>query len=312
MDLDLSDDQVALRDGIASMLEARVPIERVRAGFDRAMFDELAAAGVFSLRADGFSWADCVVVFEQLGRFCVPGPLVPSLLLGDGRIAGAVFDAAPIWIEHLDELDVLVVERSGKKGGKDFIDPREIEAERSPWPLDPCTPVALTEELPRGERAHIDHRTWMLAGNALTAAFQLGLADRLTELAVAYAKERVQFDRPIGGFQAIKHMLADMLTRTEVARAAVYSAGAVLDEGTDTETAGRVVYGAKVVAGDAAIANGKAATQVFGGMGFTWEVDVHLYLKRAWVLDTHFASADSSSRIVCSAAGRAARKREVS
>ncbi len=60
--------------------QARVPIERVRAGFDRALFDELAAAGVFSLRADGFSWADCVVVFEQLGRYCVPGPLVASLL----------------------------------------------------------------------------------------------------------------------------------------------------------------------------------------------------------------------------------------
>ena len=94
MDLDLSDDQVALRDGIASMLAARVPIERVRAGFDRALFDELAEAGVFSLRADGFSWADCVVVFEQLGRYCVPGPLVPSLLLGDGRIAGVAIDVA--------------------------------------------------------------------------------------------------------------------------------------------------------------------------------------------------------------------------
>jgi alkylation response protein AidB-like acyl-CoA dehydrogenase len=76
MDLELSDDQVALRDGIASMLAARIPIERVREGFDRARFDELADAGVFSLRNDGFSWADCVVVFEQLGRACIPGPLV--------------------------------------------------------------------------------------------------------------------------------------------------------------------------------------------------------------------------------------------
>ena len=74
MDLELSEDQVALRDGIASMLAARVPIERVRQGFDRALFDELADAGVFSLRKDGFSWSDCVVVFEQLGRACAPGP----------------------------------------------------------------------------------------------------------------------------------------------------------------------------------------------------------------------------------------------
>jgi alkylation response protein AidB-like acyl-CoA dehydrogenase len=289
MDLDLSDDQVALRDGIASVLAARIPIERVREGFDRAMFEVLAEAGVFSLRADGFSWADCVVVFEQLGRFCVPGPLVSSLLLGDGRVAGLIsMDELPVWIEHLDALDVLIA--SGANGVR-ALDPKAIVAESSPWPLDPCTPVARAEQMAMGERIELDEH-WWAAGTVLTAALQVGLADRLTELAVAYAKERVQFDRPIGGFQAIKHMLADMLTRTEVARAAVYSAGAVLDEEADPHVAGRLVHGAKIVAGEASIANGKAATQVFGGMGFTWEVDVHLYLKRAWVLDTHFGSID--------------------
>ena len=68
MDLELSDDQVALRDGIAALLDGRFDPDRIRAGFDRAMWDELAAAGVFSLGADGFGWADRVVVFEQLGR----------------------------------------------------------------------------------------------------------------------------------------------------------------------------------------------------------------------------------------------------
>jgi alkylation response protein AidB-like acyl-CoA dehydrogenase len=109
MDLELSDDQVALRDGIASMLAARVSIERVREGFDRALFDELAEAGVFSLRNDGFTWADCAVVFEQLGRFCVPGPLVPSLLLGDGRIA-AIVDS---WVEFAEVVDVVIVPSEG-------------------------------------------------------------------------------------------------------------------------------------------------------------------------------------------------------
>jgi alkylation response protein AidB-like acyl-CoA dehydrogenase len=308
VDLDLSDDQIALRDGIASMLAARVPIERVRAGFDRALFDQLAEAGVFSLRADGFSWADCVVVFEQLGRYCVPGPLAPSLLLGDGRIAGVAGDAPPIWIEHLDALDVLLV---GREGRMQSLDPRAVDAQRSPWPLDPCTPVARADRLPEGTLTDVDATAWDLAGTALTAALQLGLADRLTGLAVAYAAERVQFDRPIGSFQAIKHLLADMLTRTEVARASVYSAGAVLDEAAGVSTTNRLVRGAKVVAGDAAIANGKVATQVFGGMGFTWEVDVHLYLKRAWVLDTHFESADRNAELVCATAG-APRDRAVS
>jgi alkylation response protein AidB-like acyl-CoA dehydrogenase len=256
---------------------------------------------VFSLRADGFSWADCVVVFEQLGRACVPGPLVSSLLFGDGRRAGFVHEqGAPTWIEHLDQLDTLIVSRNGALHA---VDPSVVDAEPSPWPLDPCTPVARAALLPGGTPLAEPGFAVELAGATLTAAFQVGLADRLTELAVAYAKERVQFDRPIGGFQAIKHILADMLTRTEVARAAVYSAGAALDETQPGWTAHRLVYGAKVVAGDAAVGNGKAATQVFGGMGFTWEVDVHLYLKRAWVLETHFENADRNAQLVAAIAG---------
>jgi alkylation response protein AidB-like acyl-CoA dehydrogenase len=224
---------------------------------------------------------------------------VESLLLGDGRIAGMANEFPPIWIEHLDALDVLLVRRPS---GTRAVDPKAVEAEPSPWPLDPCTPVAKAAQLPPGTPIDFDVALGDLRGTALTAALQLGLADRLTELAVAYAKERVQFDRPIGSFQAIKHMLADMLTRTEVARAAVYSAGAVLDEEPGKNTRFRLIHGAKVVAGDAAIANGKAATQVFGGMGFTWEVDVHLYLKRAWVLETHFENGDRNAELVCAAA----------
>jgi alkylation response protein AidB-like acyl-CoA dehydrogenase len=281
MDLELSDDQFALRDGIAAMLAARVPMERVRDGFDRSLFDDLASAGVFSLRADGFSWADCVVVFEQLGRSCVPGPLVPSLLLGDGRIAGVLNGE---WVEHADALDVVVdPARAG------LLAPSLLSLEPSPWPLDPCTPIARVLLMPDDvEPASIDWSVWSRAGAVLTAALQLGLADRLTELSVAYAKERKQFDRPIGGFQAIKHLCADMLVRTELARAAVYSAGAHLD--SDLDGLDRAIAGAKLLADEAAITNGKSATQVHGGMGFTWEVDVHLYLKRAWVLQTQFVA----------------------
>jgi len=287
MDLELSDDQVALRDGIAALLAGRFGSDRVRAGFDRELFDELRDAGVFSLRADGFSWADCVVVFEQLGRHCVPGPLVGSLLHGSA-IAGLVERRSPAWVEHLDAIDALLVLDGTSVTS---VDPRTLDADPSPWPLDPLTPVARVESLPPGDPLDADPSEWYRAGAVLTAALQVGLADRLTEMSVAYAKEREQFDRPIGSFQAIKHLLADMLTRTEVARAAVYAAGAHLDA-PDVVGVDRSVAGAKVVAGDAAIANGKTATQVHGGMGFTWEVDVHLYLKRAWLLDTQFGPGD--------------------
>ncbi|MDQ1508877.1 MAG: hypothetical protein QOG50_721 [Actinomycetota bacterium] len=302
MDLDLSADQIALRDGIAALLDGRFTMDRVRGGFDRAMFAELAEAGVFSLRADGFSWADCTIVFEQLGRFCVPGPLVASLLFESGRVVGFVDEPHPrtdehLWVEHLDVLEDLVV---GEPFAIRHVDPTTLAGEVSSWPLDPLTPVARVGEFPLGTAIDADVGELRRRGAVLTAALQLGLADRCTELAVDYAKERVQFDRPIAAFQAIKHLCADMLVRTEVARAAVYAAGAHLDEPNEPGI-DRGISGAKALAGEAAIVNGKTAMQVFGGMGFTWEVDVHLYLKRAWVLDTHFGSGDAHADAVAAA-----------
>jgi alkylation response protein AidB-like acyl-CoA dehydrogenase len=297
MDLELSDDQVALRDGIAALLLGRFDSDRIRAGFNRAVWDELGAAGVFSLGTDGFGWADRGVVFEQLGAACVPGPLVAGSLangLLDGVVGGVdrPHSGEGVMVEHLAQLDhVVVLDTAGVWA----IDASAITGELSPWPLDPLTPVTRVAALPAGEQiADADTaRAWNRHGAALTAAFALGLAQRGTELAVAYASTREQFDRPIGSFQAIKHLLADMLVRVEVARAAVYAAGAHLDD-PDLPGLDRAIAGAKVLAGEAAILNGKSATQVFGGMGFTWEVDVHLYLKRAWVLDTHFGSVDVS------------------
>ena len=297
MDLELSDDQVALRDGIAALLSGRFDPDRIRAGFDRAAWDELAAAGVFSLGADGFGWADRVVVFEQLGGACVPGPLVAGSLangLLDGIVGG--IDRPPpgeiAFVEHLEHLEHLVVLDAD---GVWATGAAAVAGRPSSWPLDPLTPVTRVDSLPKGERIGDADlaRTWRRQGRALTAAFALGLAQRCTDLAVAYASTREQFDRPIGSFQAIKHLLADMLVRVEVARAAVYAAGAHLDD-ADLPGLDRAIAGAKVLAGEAAIMNGKAATQVFGGMGFTWEIDVHLYLKRAWVLDTHFGSVDAN------------------
>src|SRR5207302_2924605 len=134
-------------------------------------------------------------------------------------------------------------------------------------------------------------------GAALVAAQLLGLAEATTDLAVAYAKERQQFERPIGSFQAVKHLLADMLVRAEVARAAVYAAGVHLDD-RGLGDLHRAVATAKLLAGEAALANGKACVQVHGGMGFTWEVDAHLYLKRARVLDTVFGSTQTQAEVM--------------
>ena len=122
----------------------------------------------------------------------------------------------------------------------------------------------------------------------------LGVAEASTDLAVAYAKERQQFGRPIGAFQALKHLMADMFVRAELARGAVYAAGVTLDDPV-VGSVERAAAAAKITAGEAAIGNGKTCVQVHGGMGYTWEVDAHLLLKRAYVLEAAFGGRDEWS-----------------
>jgi alkylation response protein AidB-like acyl-CoA dehydrogenase len=125
----------------------------------------------------------------------------------------------------------------------------------------------------------------------LTAALQVGLAQGGLDLAVRYAKERTQFDRLIGSFQAVKHLLAESLARVDLARAAVLVAALTIDDPQAGDTA-EAVSAAKILADDAATQGGRCCVQVHGGMGFTWEVLAHLYLKRAWLLETCFGLPD--------------------
>lgn len=297
MSFDLTDDQLALRDGIRALVEGRFPIERVREGFDRAAYAELAEAGVFSLRADGFTWADAAVVYEELGRGCVPGPLVwsfgqPGVTTGFDLTVGG----AP-WVEHAGSSDtVLVIDDAGAR--RVPVASLSVGAEAA-WPLDPLTPVWHVDGVADapGEPLEASVADLRRAGTLLTAAYCVGLADRLVDLAVDYAQERRQFDRPIGSFQAVKHILADMAVRAELARVSTHAAACVLDDPAAGDL-DRALSGAKLLAGEAAVLNGRGATQVFGGMGFTWEVDVHLFLKRGWVLDQHFGSGDAHADAV--------------
>jgi alkylation response protein AidB-like acyl-CoA dehydrogenase len=295
VNFDLTDDQVALRDGIRSFCEGRFTMDRVRAGFDRSAFDELSTTGVFSLRSDGFSWADTALVLQELGRALVPGPLVWSHLthgVVDGIVTGIehATGAGTVMVEHLDASDAIVVleQDAITRIAPDALD----DAEAIAWPLDPLTPVHRVDVLPDGEPVGgpAEAAAWRTGGALLTAAYSVGMAGACVDAALAYALVRHQFDRPIGSFQAVKHILADMAVRAEVARAAVDAAAVTLDDPGGADPL-RSVSGARILAGEAALRNAKASMQVHGGMGFTWEVDVHLYLKRAWMLNTVFGTA---------------------
>jgi alkylation response protein AidB-like acyl-CoA dehydrogenase len=316
MNFQLTEDQEALRDGIRSFCDGRFSTDALReleekGAFDRELWSELAEMGVFGLRlpeADGgvgLGYADAVLVFAELGRRLVPGPLAWSQLLA-GRIEGAASgqvvvggldllgpSGGPLVVEYLEHLDALVALRPE---GVFRVDPRALEATAVETPLDPHTPIHQLSALPEGERIGDadDAARLRVEGGALVAGQLLGIAEMSQELATEYARKREQFGRPIGGFQAMKHILADAFTRQELARAAVYAAGATLDD-PEVGSAPRAVAAAKLVAGEAAMKNARACVQVHGGMGYTWEIPAHYYLKRTWVLENVFGTIDEQA-----------------
>ena len=304
MNFDLDDDERALQQGIRELCRGRATSERIRnagsdGGVDRDLFRELGDAGVFALTIPeqdgglGLGATHATVVFEELGRVLIPGPVVATHLAATLGVEGAADGARVVTqarpdsptVAHLAASDQVVV-----VGDDDvrLVMALEVADRADPVgrPLDPLTPLhRITASLPDGapiEDAAAAGR-WDRHARLLTSALLLGNALGSLELATAYARQREQFGRPIGSFQAVKHLLADAVTRAEVARAAVYAAACHVDDPDlgDVDTA---LAGAALLAADAAIKNGKTSIQVHGGMGFTWDVDAHLYLKRAMVL----------------------------
>jgi alkylation response protein AidB-like acyl-CoA dehydrogenase len=124
---------------------------------------------------------------------------------------------------------------------------------------------------------------------AALAAELVGGMQRTLEITVEYAKTRKQFGKPIGMFQAVQHQCADMYLETESSRSAVYYAGWALEE--NSPDAATAVSIAKMYASDAARTVGNRGIQIHGGMGFTWENDLHLYYRRAKASETAFGDA---------------------
>lgn len=316
MDFELSELQTELTEGIDRLCRGQFALDTLRTREDgdrvveRGAWRQLGEAGVFGLclaeeaGGVGLGMAEAAVVFETLGRALVPGPLVATHLAA-GLIDGAESGSAvvgvvehppagsavlPTVVEHLGDLDVLLVLSAE---GVAALDPRTLEATRLGRPMDPLTPVWTVDGLPPGEAVAGPEIAawWRRDGTVLTAALQVGLAAWTTQLAVDYAKERHQFGRPIGAFQAVKHLCADMAVRTELARCAVQAAAVTIDQ-PDVGDGAAAAAGAKLLADEAALANGRSCIQVHGGMGFTWEVPAHLAYKRSRVLATQFGTSD--------------------
>jgi alkylation response protein AidB-like acyl-CoA dehydrogenase len=319
VDFQFNEEQLALQNGLRDFCSKRATVDQLKAiekksGFDADLWQEIAQLGVFAIAQPlkkggmGKGSVESAICLEELGRRAIPGPLIWSCLaasLVDGVSDGSnivsgldLISSAhtPYMIENYEHIDTLLVL---KPSGVFAIDPKSLQVQPVEKRLDPFTPVHYTRELPPGRKlagSDVAARIW-LQGACLAAGQLLGIAEETLLMACEYAKQREQFDKPIGQFQSIKHMLADMYVLQEIARSATYAAAATIDD-PRAGNLNRAVSSAKINAGEAAMKNARACIQILGGMGYTWEIPAHYYLKRCWVLSDLFGSSDEHARLI--------------
>ena len=281
-----------------------------------AFWAELSGLGLLGLHiseeygGSGFGLSETLVVAEQMGRYLAPGPFVPTVVasavlavagpddlqkrllpaLADGSMIGAVAlggearyadgaatgKAGVVISGHLADVllvpagdDVLVIEKSA--GGVQAEVPPNLDQSRR----------AARVRLDAAPATVLPGARGLLTDVARTvfAAESAGVARETTEQAADYAKIRQQFGRPIATFQAVKHHCANMLVAAELAAAAAWDAGRAGISGGDQLSYTAAIAAALAV--PAAVSNASLNIQVHGGIGFTWEHDAHLYLRRA-------------------------------
>jgi alkylation response protein AidB-like acyl-CoA dehydrogenase len=204
------------------------------------------------------------------------------------------------FVIHAQTCDALLVAAQGPEGAADSLTVAIVDRGTRGVTIEPLTMLDLTRPMARvtfddvgigaeqvlGEpgcaRGPLEHAL-DLARIAL-AAEAVGVAEAVLELTTAYVKDRVQFGRPVGSFQAVKHRLADMMVEVEAARSASWYAACVADERLDELPEAASI--AKAACSDAAFNCAANAIQLHGGIGFTWEHDAHFYFKRARAIST--------------------------
>jgi alkylation response protein AidB-like acyl-CoA dehydrogenase len=230
---------------------------------------------------------ELTLCLEELGRVAAPGPVlehsaVAVPMLGDspwasdlaaGTLVATAALGDPVQVAHAGVADLALIP-SGVLllADASLIDCGGMDGGRRVFQVHGGTLV----EHPFDVDGAFDR------GALAAAAVLLGVSDRLIGLSVEYARERHQFGHPIGSYQAVRHLLADALLRLEFARPVVYRAAWSL--GTGEPTSRRDVSMAKLFADEAAHRAARVALQVHGAVGYTWEADLHLWMKKAWAL----------------------------
>jgi alkylation response protein AidB-like acyl-CoA dehydrogenase len=308
-----TDDQKLFAEGLRDLLCKECAPARVRAawdsgrGHDTELWSHLASMGVLGVLVPeamggfGGTDVDLVLLLEELGRAAAPGPVLehagvvaPALAgtewaraLADGTtVATASLDGS-FFVPHAQVCD-LVLTLDGVLATNDatLTDVDGIDGGRRLFTVDggSVTEVVFDADLAFDR------------GALAAAAYLVGLAERMIEVAADYAREREQYGTPIGAHQAVKHLLADALLKVEFARPAVYRASWSVAVGEPTRA--RDVSMAKAFASDAAYRATRSSMQVHGAIGYTWEADLQLWMKKAWALQRAWGDATFHRRRV--------------
>jgi len=322
MHFDLSDDQREIQRTARDLLARRSSMERVREAAERGAYDEVfwkelrelgwpGIAVAERYGGQGLGTVELAVLLEELGYACAASPLLATTLAGlviehagseaqrerwlpglaTGEITGALGTARDGVAELVPDADaaaviVLVEDGAARVVAREDADVTPLET------VDPTRRYAHVEAS-GAQPAEGDASAALDRAVIGVAAELVGVAQRALDMTIAYVKERKQFGTPVGAFQAVGHTAAQMLRDTEGARSATLYAAWTAD--ADAEALPLAAAMAKAAASDGARATTASAIQLHGGIGFTWEADVHWLYKRAQ-LDAAYLGPGASHR----------------
>lgn len=330
MDFTFTEDQLVFKEAISRFLMTEAAPEMLReiweteAGRSQELHRKIAAQGVTAvsvpeaqggLGMDDIAWS---LLTQELGYYAIPDSMVdtayvavgllsalPATLAvrneileqvveGELRIAVAhsinplvadVHLANRVLVEHQGEVHLVSREQTGYQ---DTGSNSSIDSSRRLSKIN-FVPTADSKILDAQDGAAVWNET--LNRGALAVAGQsLGLAQRMLDLSVDYAVQRKQFGKPIGSFQAVKHKLADVVSGIEFAKPALYRAAYALAH--NDPRADVYVSHAKLTCCEAALVAARHGIQVHGAMGYTWEADLQMFMKRAWALNSSWGTRE--------------------
>jgi len=326
MDLTADGTHAELRKAVRTFLAAECPlvttasVSETKQGWDPGTWGRIAQLGWLGvsvpvrLGGAGLGFMEEAILLEEFGRALYPGPYMATVALAAPALDGdRLRDLAegrsrwsaqlgPSWlVPNLQQVDAVVVEQDRRLVA---VDAEGLETES----VDPTRGLgrlrmAPGKELQNRGRSRSVRRQMRLRARAALALEAVGLAAAVLELGVGHAQTREQFGRPIGAYQAVAHKLADTYAEVELSRALAYWAARCIAE--DDPEAELASAAARSFAAETAVTACERVIQVFGGMGFTWEMPLNFYYRRAlWIERFGWSPARCRADVSASLLGR--------